>query len=113
MNTLEEATGDEEENTLGGLSLDLCTLGHDADGEYSGDYQEIEATIDSGAAVCVFPRDMCSNVPVRSCAESRSGMIFRTASGEKVAHEGVRMVQCVTGQGLPRRLMGADTPVKR
>ena len=28
--------------------------------------QKIESTIDSGAACCVFPRDMCNDVPTNS-----------------------------------------------
>ena len=33
-------------------------------------FEEIEATINSGAACCVSPRDVCNNVPVTQCAEA-------------------------------------------
>ena len=56
--------------------------------------EEIEATIDSGAARCVFLRGMCNKVIIRQCAESPRGMMFRTASGQKFAHEGIRTTEC-------------------
>ena len=57
-------------------------------------FEEIEATIDSGAACCVFPHGVCNDVPTTQCGESRRGMMFRTARGQKVAHEGFRTIEC-------------------
>ena len=47
-------------------------------------FEEIEATIDSGAACCVFPPDLCSVVPIRQCAESRRGLVFPAACGQNM-----------------------------
>ena len=67
-------------------------------------FKDTEATIDSGAACCVFPRDLCNDVPIRQSAESRRGMMFRTASDQKVAHEGMRTIECSVEYGNTRRL---------
>ena len=45
-------------------------------------FEDIAATVDSGATCCVFPRDFCNDVPIRQGAESRRGMMFRIASGQ-------------------------------
>ena len=59
-------------------------------------FEDIEATVDSGSACCVFPRDLCNDVPIRQSTESRRGMMFRTASGQKVAQEGIITIECGT-----------------
>ena len=78
-----------------------------------GSFEVIEATIDSGAACCVFPRDVCNDVPIRQCAESRRARMFRTSSGQKVAHEGIWTIECSTECGFTRRLTGAVTSVQK
>ena len=74
--------------------------------------EDVEATVDSGAACCVFPRDLRNVVPIRQSAESPRSMMFRTASGQKVAHEGIRTIACSTEYGCTRRLTGAVTSVQ-
>ena len=76
--------------------------------------EDIEATVDSGAACCMFPRDLCNDVPIRQSAESPRGMMMlRTASGQKVAHECIRTIECSTEYGCTRRLTGAVTSVQK
>ena len=53
-------------------------------------FEKIEASIDSVAACCVCPRDMCSDIPIRQRVESRRGVMFRTASGQQVAGESIK-----------------------
>ena len=76
-------------------------------------FEEIEATIGSGVAFCVFPPDLCNHVPIRLCADTRRGMMFKTASGQKVAHAGIRIIERSTECGLTRRLTGAVTPAQK
>ena len=49
-------------------------------------FEEIEATIDSGAAGCVCPRDLRNDVPSRQCAESQRGTMFRSHQNKRVQH---------------------------
>ena len=74
--------------------------------------EDIEATVDSGAACCVFPRDLRNDVPIRQSAKSWRGVMFRTASGQKVAHESIT-IECSTEYGCTRRLTGAVTSVQK
>ena len=73
--------------------------------------EDTVATVDSGAACCVFPRDLLNDVTVRQSAKSWRGVMFRTANGQKVAHEGIRT--CSTEYGCTRRLTGAVTSVQK
>ncbi len=63
--------------------------------------------------MCAFPKELCPDILLRPCDASRSGVHFKTASGERVAHEGVRTIECVTENNLIRRLTGAVTGVRR
>ena len=62
--------------------------------------------------MCVFPNGLCSDVPVRECDESKRRVCFRTASGEKVLHEGIKTIECSTEHGLNRRITCAVTSVR-
>ena len=55
-----------------------------------------------------FPTNLCKEIPL-----SRNGVHFKTASGERVAHEGMRTIECITESNLIRRLTGAVTGVKK
>ena len=46
--------------------------------------EEIEATTDSGAACGEFLRDLHNDVPIRQCAESWRGVLFRTHQDNRV-----------------------------
>ena len=107
---MEEEPSAEPEKEIGGLEMDSCSMEAPTTKD---EWQQIEATIDSGAAVCVFPRTLCTSIPVRPCEASNSGMTFRTASGERVAHEGLRTIATVTENGLTRRMTGAITSVNK
>ncbi len=63
--------------------------------------------------VCACPKDLCKDIPLRSCDASRNGAHFKTASGERVAREGLKTIECVTEQGLIRRITGAVTAVRK
>ena len=127
----------EGEKTLEGLDLcaiflDLCAVYREQwnDKEWNNDwwgrnhwhheetteeavYEEIEATIDSGAAVCAFPSNLCVEIPLKACEASRNGVHFKTASGERVPHQGMRTIECITESNLVRKLTGAVTGVKK
>ena len=46
-------------------------------------------------------------VKSNSVPKSKRGVISRTASGQKVAHDGIRTFECSTLYGFTRRLTGA------
>ena len=50
---------------------------------------------------------------MKPCEDSRNGVHFKTASGERVPHEGMRTIECLTENNLVRRLTGAVTGVKK
>ena len=75
-------------------------------------FEDIQATVDSGAACCVLPRDLCNDVPIRQSAESRRGVMFRTTSGQEVAHDGIITIECSTEYGSTRRLTVAVSSVR-
>ena len=75
--------------------------------------EETDATLHSGAACCVCPRDLCNDVPIRQCPDSRRGMMLRTAGGQNVVHEGTRTIVCSIEYGFAGRLTGAATPVQK
>jgi hypothetical protein len=126
-----------EEKTLEGLDLcavflDLCAVYREQwnDKEWNSDwwkwnhwtneettedaeYEEIEATVDSGSAVCAFPSNLCVEIPLKACEASRNGVHFKTASGERVPHQGMRTIECITEGNLIRKLTGAVTGVKK
>jgi hypothetical protein len=126
-----------EEKTLEGLDLcavflDLCAVYREqwSDKEWNSDwwdwnhwnheetteeaeYEEIEATVDSGSAVCAFPSNLCVEIPLKACEASRNGVHFKTASGERVPHQGMRTIECITEGNLIRKLTGAVTGVKK
>ena len=112
MNTLttDEPEIEELGQDVGGL--DLCAFHYQAqDLNFHADM--VEATVDSGAAVCVMPREMFDHVPVRPSAGSERGTVFRTASGEEVKDEGQRTIEVMTEQGERRRLTCTVTRVKK
>ena len=74
-------------------------------------FEEIEATIESGAACCGFPRHLCKDVPTRQCAESPRGKMFRTC--HEVAHEGIRTIERSTENEFTSRLTGAVATVQK
>ena len=39
--------------------------------------------------------------------------MFKTASGQKVAHEGIRTTECINEYGFTRQLTGAVTSVQK
>ena len=84
-----------------------------ADWEHDAEYEEIEATVDSGSAVCAFPSNLCVETPLKACEASRNGVHFKTASGERVPHQGMRTIECITESNLIRKLTGAVTGVKK
>ena len=75
-------------------------------------WMEVEATIDSGAATCVFPQGLF-DAPVRPCQESENNMSFRTASGERVRHQGLQTIEALDAKYRKRRLTAAVTRVSK
>ena len=63
--------------------------------------------------MCAFPTYLCKETPLQACEASRNGVHLKTASGERVAHEGTRTIECITESNLIRRLTGAVTGVKK
>ena len=61
----------------------------------------------------MFPRDLCSDVSLRQCAESPRGMMCRTVSSRKGAHESIRITECSMEYACTRRLTDAVTSVHK
>jgi hypothetical protein len=108
----EEAPAPTTEGELGGI--ELCAV--DASTRVRGNLENggfFEATIDSGAAACVMPRDLFPNIPLRPSVGSESGASFRTASGEVVRDEGQKTVEVKTEYGDTRRMTCTVTGVRK
>lgn len=69
--------------------------------EQEGDWEEIVAVIDSGAAESVAPATTASAVPVRESRGSRMGQRFFTADGTKLPNQGEKVIKAFTADGRP------------
>jgi hypothetical protein len=101
---------------FGAMFLDLRAGYRERNENYEYDEdawcEEIKATVDSGSAVCAFPKNLCTE-SLNPCEASRSGVHLETASGQRVPREGMRAIECITESDLIRRLTGAATDVKK
>ena len=75
-------------------------------------YEEIEASVDSGAGVTIMPSEMCTHVPLRETADSRAGT-YRAASGHPVPVMGSRTLDAQTSRSQSRRLTCKVGPVRK
>ena len=73
----------------------------------------MEATIDSGAAVCVMPNTWFTHIPLRPSPSSEQGTTYRTASGEVVRDEGKRTLEVTGEDGKARRITCSVTGVRK
>ena len=58
--------------------------------------------IDSGACASVMPTSWCNHVPVGEAPQSRAGEFYRAANGNKIHHEGERLVSMMAQEGSMR-----------
>ena len=58
--------------------------------------------IDSGACASVMPTSWCSHVPLRETPQSQAGEYYRAANGQKIYHEGEKLVSVMTQEGSLR-----------
>ena len=58
--------------------------------------------IDSGACASVMPTDWCNHVPLYDTPQSQAGDYYRAANGNKIYHEGDRIVFMMTQEGSLR-----------
>ena len=76
-------------------------------------YEEIGASVDSGAGVTIMPSEMCTHVPLRETADSRAGTKYRAASGHPVPDMGSRTFDAQTPRSQNRRLTCKVGPVRK
>ena len=76
-------------------------------------YEEIEASVDSGAGVTIMPSEMCTHVPLRETADSRAVTTYRAASGHPVPDMGSRTLDAQTSRSQNRRLTCKIGPVRK
>ena len=58
--------------------------------------------IDSGACASVMPTECCNHVPLYDTPQSQAGDYYRAANGNKIYHEGERIVSMMTQEGSLR-----------
>ena len=59
-------------------------------------------TIDSGSCASVMPTSWCGHVPLQETEQSRAGEYYRAANGQKIYHEGERVISMMTQEGALR-----------
>ena len=80
---------------IGGLDVELDAV------------EKLTMGIDSGAAVTIIPRSVCTDYPLVSTAASRAGASYFAANGQRIADEGNREVFFTQGRGEKPRGMRA------
>ena len=73
-------------------------------------YEEIEASVDSGAGVTTMPSEMCTHVPLRETADSRAGT---TCRGHPVPDMGSRTFDAQISRSQNCRLTCKIGPVRK
>ena len=58
--------------------------------------------IDSGACASVMPTGWCNHVPLRETPQSKAGDFYRAANGNRIYHEGERVISMMTQEGSLR-----------
>ena len=76
-----------------------------------GDY--FYATVDSGAARCVAPKEFASQYPLVQTQESKAGVTYKAANGQTIKNLGRRSIQVVSDEGLDRKLSFEVTGVHK
>ena len=66
--------------------------------------REIEAALDSGAALCVTPRSLNPEYPITLSENSKRGTQYEAASGQTIPDYGQQQIFCGSEKGVIRRL---------
>ena len=118
QNTGQAPTKPEPETSLGSLTLDLCGLTKNSEeAELEINTVEhgrmFEATVDSGAAVCVMPAGWFAGTPAHVDPNCATGGGFRTASGQLIPDLGRKTVLIEDVHGERKRMTCHVAPVKK
>ena len=118
QNTGQAPTKPEPETSLGSLTLDLCGLTKNSEeAELEINTVEhgrmFEATVDSGAAVCVMPAGWFAGTPAHVDPNCATGGGFRTASGQLIPDLGRKTVLIEDEHGERKRMTCHVAPVKK
>ena len=103
----------------GGIELDhrdgcnLSSLAVDAVDKPGYRCEELEMTVDSGAADTVIPTGRLPHVPVEPSAASKRGLKYTAASGHKMPNRGQQRVTGVTSDGREVKLLLQVTDVNK
>ena len=63
---------------------------------YSWESVPFPIIIDPGACAFVMPTIWCSHVPIRELPQSKAGDFYRAANGNKIYHEGEKVISMMT-----------------
>ena len=78
--------------------------------KFQEDYEEIEAAVDSGAAVCIMPNEMCDTWGLNP---EGAGKTYAAAGNQGVTDEGSRTFPAVTDQWQKRKMTCRVGKVRR
>ena len=70
----------------------------------SGEWEEFELAVDSGASETVVPEDMINSAEIRDGAASRRGVQYEVANGVKLPNLGEKRFIGTTAEGIQRKL---------
>ena len=66
--------------------------------QFRGSWERVPVTVDSGAIDTVIPRRVAKGIMVRSTEASRSGLKYRSASGNAIVNEGEKHLKGYTNE---------------
>ena len=83
----------------------ICSLDREAHGgnicgveQFTGEWERVPVTLDSGAVDSVIPRRLAKGVPVKQTEASRRGLRYRAANGTAIINEGERSLSGYTNE---------------
>ena len=90
----------DREKTGGGKDL-FELLNFNAAGKWTGEWEELEITVDSGAAESVAPESFAKGFQLMESEGSKAGQIYTTADGTEIPNMGEKKMEMWTKEGNP------------
>ena len=92
-------------NSCGG-AVSICSIDREVSAgsicgveQFSGSWERVPVTVDSGAYDSIMPRWLAQGVPINQTEASRQGLSYRAANGTRIKNEGERKLIGYTGEG--------------
>ena len=80
------------------LERDTCSGNLCSVEQFSGSWERVPVTVDSGAIDTVIPRRVAKGITVRQTEASRNGLKYRSASGNAIVNEGEKNLRGYTNE---------------